>query len=336
VNPDDVPPGAGSGDSGDGPSRPPTGERERAFRRPRLVRPRPGRIPRPGPHLQRGVVILPSAFTLGNLFFGIYAIVAATRGDYEWAGWFIVIAGILDMLDGRIARFTRTGSAFGAELDSLVDAISFGVAPSIIMYEVFFTDGAWSWTVSFVYVTAVVVRLARFNVEQAGRAKRYFLGLPSPTAGMILATYYPFSTTPFFVTHLGALPWAQIMAMSMVLLGVLMVSHVPYAVVPRIGFRSAKGLGALGFMVAALIPAIAVPRYFFFPFLVAYAAWGLLRSVVLGLLDRLPDRDPLLDEDDDLDDSGGEVRSLDYTELALRTPRRTPSFDHQDDDEEVP
>ena len=78
--------------------------------------------------LQRGIIILPSAFTLGNLFFGVYAIVAATRGDFDWAGWFIVFAGLLDMLDGRVARFTRTGSAFGAELDSLVDAISFGVA----------------------------------------------------------------------------------------------------------------------------------------------------------------------------------------------------------------
>jgi len=310
-------------------------EQDRASRR-RLRGPLPGRIGRPRPNLQRGVVILPSAFTLGNLFFGIYAIVAATRGDYEWAGWFIVIAGILDMLDGRIARFTRTGSAFGAELDSLVDAISFGVAPSVIMYEVFFTDGAWSWTVSFVYVTAVVVRLARFNVEQAGRAKRYFLGLPSPTAGLILATYYPFSTTPLFVTHFGTLPWAQIMGISMVLLGVLMVSHVPYSVVPRIGFRSARGLGALGFLLATLVAAIAAPRYFFFPFLVAYTAWGLVRSVVLGLLDRLPDRDPLLDEEDDLDDSGAEVRSLDYTELSPRSSRSVSPFDHSDEDEEVP
>ena len=92
--------------------------------------------------LQRGVIILPSAFTLGNLFFGVYAIVAASRGDFLWAGWFIIFAGVLDMLDGRVARFTRTGSAFGAELDSLVDAISFGVAPGYIMFELFFAAGA--------------------------------------------------------------------------------------------------------------------------------------------------------------------------------------------------
>lgn len=288
--------------------------------------------------LQRGVIILPSAFTLGNLFFGIYAIVAASRGDYEWAGWFIVFAGILDLLDGRVARFTRTGSAFGAELDSLVDAVSFGVAPAFIMYSVFFTDGAWSWTVAFVYVMAVVVRLARFNVEQAGHAKSHFHGLPSPTAGLILATWYPFSTTDLYALYLGTLPWTQIMAVTMVLLAVLMVSHVPYPVVPRIGFRSARRLATLVFMVGSLVAALTVPRYFFFPVLVAYTLWGLFRSVTLGLLDRLPDRDPLLDqEDDDLDDSGAEVRSLDYTELAPRRGRRTsPEASPGDRAEETP
>lgn len=274
------------------------------------------------PRLQRGVIILPSAFTLGNLFFGIYAIVAASRGDYTWAGWFIVFAGLLDMLDGRVARLTRTGSAFGAELDSLVDAISFGVAPALIMYELFFAADAWSWTVAFVYVTAVVVRLARFNVEQAGYAKRHFIGLPSPTAGMMLATWFPFSQTPFFQQYLADLPWPQVMGVGMVLLGVLMVSQVPYAVVPRIGFRTGRGLLNLAFVLGSLFAALTVPRYFFFPVLVLYTSWGLLKSVLLGLADRLPDRDPLLDEaDEDLDDAGAEVRSLDYSELS---PRRRP------------
>src|SRR5690606_25491405 len=119
-------------------------------------------------------------------------------------------------------RFTRTGSAFGSELDSLVDAVSFGVAPGLIMYQLYLSEGVWSWTLTFVFIAAVVVRLARFNVEQAGRAKSHFIGLPSPTAGMIVATYYPFSRTPFFQEHLSHLPWPQIMGMGMVLLGVLM------------------------------------------------------------------------------------------------------------------
>lgn len=278
------------------------------------------RVPRPrvpAPSLQRGVIILPSAFTLGNLFFGMWAIVVASRGDYINAGWFIIVAGILDMLDGRVARFTRTGSAFGAELDSLVDAISFGVAPALVMYHLFFTEGDWSWTVSFVYATAVVVRLARFNIEQAGHAKSHFNGLPSPTAGMILASYFPFSQTGFFQVWLADLAWPRIMGLSMVLLGVLMVSHVPYSVVPRIGLRTWKGRINLAFLFGCLMAAIVVPRYFFFIFLVTYTVHGLLRSVLLGLVERLPERDPLRDEEDEeaLDDSGAELRSLDYSEL---------------------
>lgn len=299
---------------------------EKSPRAPRRLGSGIRRLPHPA-QLQRGIIILPSAFTLGSLFFGIYAIVAASRGDTIWAAWFIVFAGILDLLDGRVARFTRTGSAFGAELDSLVDVVSFGVAPGLIMYQIFFADGAWSWMVSFWFITAVVVRLARFNVEQAGWAKSQFNGLPSPAAGILLATYYPFSQTDFFVNYLGGLPWAQIMALSMILLGVLMVSHIPYPVVPKIGIRNVRGLSTLALMAASLIAAVLVPRYFFFPFLVTYALWGLFRSVLLGLWERLPDRDPLLDlEDDDLDESGAEVRSLDYTELTQNRggPRRHP------------
>lgn len=267
--------------------------------------------------LQRGVIILPSAFTLGNLFFGIYAIVAASRGDFEWAGWFIIFAGVLDMLDGRVARFTRTGSAFGAELDSLVDAISFGVAPGYILYELFFAaDAGWGWILVYVFVTAVVVRLARYNIEQGGEAKRYFHGLPSPAAGMTLASFYPFSQTTFFATYLGDLPWQQILGIGMVLLAVLMVSHVPYARVPKIGLRTPRGVVTTIASLGALFLALAVPRYYFFSALLLYIMWGLLKSVLLGFLDRLPGGDPLLDEDED--DAMAEQRDLDYANLGPR------------------
>lgn len=267
--------------------------------------------------LQRGVIILPSAFTLGNLFFGVYAIVAASRGDFLWAGWFIVFAGVLDMLDGRVARFTRTGSAFGAELDSLVDAISFGVAPGYIMFELFFAaEGGWSWILSFVYITGVVVRLARFNIEQGGEAKRYFHGLPSPSAGMTLASFYPFSQTAFFGTYLADLPWQQILAIGMVLLTVLMVSHVPYAKVPKIGLRTPRGIFNTVVTLGALFLALSVPRYYFFSALCLYITWGLVKSVLFGFLDRLPGGDPLLDEDEEEFETG--IRQLDYADLAPR------------------
>lgn len=275
----------------------------------------------PGPRtLQRGVIVLPSAFTLGNLFFGMYAMVSASRGDLMWAGWCIIFAGVLDMLDGSVARFTRTGSAFGAELDSLVDAISFGVAPGFIMFELFFGETPWSWTISFVYVTAVVVRLARFNIEQGGEAKRYFHGLPSPSAGMLLASYYPFSQTQLYALYLADQPWQNFMGVGMVLLSILLVSHVPYAKLPKIGIRTRRGIFNTIVVLGGVFLALTVPRYYFFSALLLYIAWGLLKSVILGLFDRLPGGDPLLDEDEDEADE--ERRDMDYEDLGPRSPRR--------------
>ena len=283
---------------------------------------------RPARRLQRGIIILPSAFTMANLFFGFYAIVAATRGDFEWAGWFIVWAAVTDLLDGRIARFTRTGSAFGGELDSLVDAISFGVAPAFIMYTLYFSDGAWSWVLPFVYVMAVVVRLARFNVEQGGEAKRKFHGLPSPTPGMILATFYPFSQTTFFEVYLSAMPWPRIMGILLIVLGALMLSHVPYAVVPKLSFRSTKGILVSLWLFGNVLLAIMFPAHYFFPMLLGYTAWGLIGSVIHGLLERLPDRDPL---EDSFDDVVAEVRPVDYGDLAPEGFRRPMTPIHPDD-----
>jgi CDP-diacylglycerol--serine O-phosphatidyltransferase len=250
-----------------------------------------------------------------------------------WAGWFIVFAGALDMLDGSVARFTRTGSRFGAELDSLVDAISFGVAPGLILYEVFFTDTQWSWLLSFVYITAIVVRLARFNIEQGGEAKRHFHGLPSPAAGMTLASFYPFSQTPFFEAYLSDLPLHQVVGVGVVLIAVLLVSHVPYARFPKIGVRSRKGIANTVFVFALLFIALSFPRYYFFTAGILYIAWGLLKSVILGLLDRLPGGDPLLDEEDEDDDGLSEVRSLEYTDFGTK-PRSVRHRDDPDDHRE--
>jgi CDP-diacylglycerol--serine O-phosphatidyltransferase len=171
------------------------------------------------------------------------------------------------------------------------------------------------------------VRLARFNVEQAGRAKSHFIGLPSPTAGMILATYYPFSQTALFQDNLSHLPWPRFMGIGMVLLSVVMLSHIPYPVVPRIGFKNAKSLIITVVMAACAIGALMRPALFLFPFLAIYTLFGLIRSVGLGLLDRLPERDPLLDEEDeeDQDEAGAELRTLDYGEVAPTRPRRDPS-----------
>jgi CDP-diacylglycerol--serine O-phosphatidyltransferase len=270
--------------------------------------------------LQRGIIIVPSALTLGNLFFGIWAIVSATRGHFEMAAWLIVLAGVADMLDGRVARVTKTGSKFGEELDSLVDGISFGLAPSLIIYFLFLVDGSWGWIAAFFYTSSTVVRLARFNVEQAGHAKVSFHGLPSPSAGMTLATFYPFSQTEFFKAHLATLPWPNIMIGLMIVLGLLMMSHVLYPLVPKFGFRSVRGVVTFLLMIAAVVGVVTVPALIAFPLFFTYVAFGVGRTLVLGYLEKLPDRDPMLDVEGG-DEAGAELREIDYAQL---TPRRRP------------
>ena len=257
--------------------------------------------PRHRSGMRRAIVILPGAFTSGNLFFGIWSIVESARGNFEHAAWFIVAGAFMDALDGSAARMTRTGTAFGAELDSLVDAISFGVAPAMLVYFHTFRTGEWAWLLSFLFILAVVLRLARFNVEQAGHAKSQFFGLPSPGAGIALATFWPFSQTPFYQAHFFPVI-KQPLALAVFMIGcsLLMVSHVPYPVWPKPGLRTPRGLVTLVVSLVAITLILAVPEYFIFQFIFLYILFGLIRAALLGFLERRPDhREPLHDEDPD-------------------------------------
>jgi len=267
------------------------------------------RLPRRRPNVRRVVVVIPSMFTLANLFFGIWSIVLASRGEYDRASWYIVIAGVLDMLDGRIARLSKTGSRFGAELDSLVDLVSFGVAPAVLIYRLVFADaGGFAWLFSYGFVMCMALRLARFNTVDVGHGPSdSFQGLPSPAAGMTLATFYPFSQTDFFQAQLATLPWLQFMVFLTMGLSLTMVSSVRYAKMPRIGVRTARGLGGLAIVLTVVGFGIWSRDIFFFPLGLAYLTYGLLRSAVVGFLERgdgNDDDDELgmdMDEDDDLD-----------------------------------
>lgn len=253
--------------------------------------------PRSRTGMRRAIVILPGAFTAGNLFFGIWGIVEASRGNFIVASWFVVISGIMDVIDGRVARVSRTGTAFGAEMDSLVDAISFGVAPGLLVYFHTFRNGEWAWLLSFIYVLAAVLRLARFNLEQAGKAKSAFFGLPSPAAGMTLASFYPFTHTPWFLQNFGGeFNLSLILAIITVCVGLLMVSNVPYAVWPRIGVHGPAEIVGLLFTVGVLVALLTIPAYFFFPFVMTYILFGVVRAVLLGLQERMPDRDVIQEE----------------------------------------
>ncbi len=237
--------------------------------------------------VRRVVVVMPSAFTLGNLFFGFWSIVYAFNGQFTWAGWFIIFAGVLDMLDGRVARISNTGTKFGAELDSLVDVISFGVAPALLLYFLEFSlAGRFAWLLCYIYVVAVALRLARYNVTAATTPhSHWFTGMPSPSAGMTLAAYYPFSQTRWYQQSLAYLDLQhQGLVVLTLLLAVLMVSNVKYPRFPPIGVRSLRGIFGLLVHLGILLGAVLAPASFLFPLGLAYVTFGLVRTAVLGLM----------------------------------------------------
>src|SRR6185369_8856058 len=187
--------------------------RIRAFRPARRAGDRPSR------RFRRGVYLLPSMFTLANMFSGYACIVYAMRGELEKAAPLIGLAIIVDMLDGRVARMTGATSEFGIEFDSLADVISFGVAPAILAFSWGLQPlGRIGWAAGFLFVAAASVRLARFNIQPESQDKRYFVGLPSPAAASVPAATvfaYPwgFQTTAHAV---GVLAMVIIPALLMV------------------------------------------------------------------------------------------------------------------------
>jgi CDP-diacylglycerol--serine O-phosphatidyltransferase len=275
---------------------------------------------------RRGVIILPNGFTLASLFFGMFAIVSASRGEFDTAGLYVVFGGVCDALDGRVARATGTGSRFGSELDSLVDAITFGLAPAMIMYFAVLNRNGWDWIFAFLFTACAVIRLARFNVEQAGRAKRYFHGLPSPAAGMTLATYYWFSQTSLYnQTILGDLNWTTGLRGLMMLLAFLMISNVSYPAVPTVGFRKISEILGTLVVVGTFIGILFLRKEFYFPALICYVLYGLAKTVIFGLLDRRPVGDsPVISDDDEplLLTGSGLLVDTGSDALRQRPPRR--------------
>lgn len=144
---------------------------------------------------RRGIYLLPNIFTTAAMFAGFYAIVASMNGHFEKAAIAIFVAMILDGVDGRVARMTNTQSEFGAEYDSLSDMVSFGIAPALVMYQwslASMVDLGWQWgklgwLAAFIYTACAAMRLARFNTQVGTADKRYFQGLPSPSAAAVIA-----------------------------------------------------------------------------------------------------------------------------------------------------
>ena len=174
---------------------------------------------------RKGIYILPNLFTLAALFGGFYAIVMAMNGRFDYAAVGVFCAMVLDSLDGRVARMTNTQSAFGEQMDSLSDMVSFGAAPALIAYEWALKGlGRWGWIAAFVYCACAALRLARFNVNTAVVDKRYFQGLPSPAAAALVTGFILIMTDADIRGPAVAWPMFALALYS----GLTMVTNVPF------------------------------------------------------------------------------------------------------------
>ena len=200
---------------------------------------------------RKGIYILPNLFTLAALFGGFYAVVMAMNGRFDQAAAGVFCAMVLDSLDGRVARMTNTQSAFGEQMDSLSDMVSFGAAPALIAYEWALKGlGRWGWIAAFVYCACAALRLARFNVNTGVVDKRYFQGLPSPAAAALVGGFI------WIVTDSGvrgddyllgvSIPW--IMFALALYAGLTMVTNVPFY-----SFKDVQMKKSVPFVVIVLI-----------------------------------------------------------------------------------
>jgi CDP-diacylglycerol---serine O-phosphatidyltransferase len=183
------------------------------------------------PRRAKGIYMVPNMITLAALFGGFYAIVMAMNGRYDLATVAIFVAMVLDSLDGRVARMTNTQSAFGEQMDSLSDMVSFGAAPALVAYVWgLSTLGRWGWIAAFVYCACAALRLARFNVNTGVVDKRYFQGLPSPAAAALVAGFIWLMTDadigPLDVTYGVYVRWG--MFVLTLFAGLTMVTNVPF------------------------------------------------------------------------------------------------------------
>jgi CDP-diacylglycerol--serine O-phosphatidyltransferase len=194
---------------------------------------------------RKGIYILPNLFTLAALFGGFYAVVMAMNQRFDLAAIGVFCAMVLDSLDGRVARMTNTQSAFGEQMDSLSDMVSFGAAPALIAYEWALRGlGRWGWFAAFVYCACTALRLARFNVNTSVVDKRYFQGLPSPAAAALVAGFI------WLCTDLGIkgpdLAWP--MFVLALYAGLTMVTNVPFY-----SFKDVRMKRSVPFVVIVLI-----------------------------------------------------------------------------------
>ena len=243
----------------------------------RAAAPRPGGARLVDVRLRKGVYLLPNLLTTAGLFCGCYSLIATLRGEFLFAAIAIMAANVFDVLDGRIARLTKTTSRFGIEYDSLCDLVAFGVAPGLLVYHWALEPwGTLGWLAASLYVTCGALRLARFNVLYDTQQKRHFVGLPIPAAAEVIAAtvmlYYYFGGSGATFRHL-------IVLLMVYALAGLMVSSVPYFSFKEVDIHRRQPFWVLVAAVLVLKLLIAEPQICIFAGFFLYAASGPARVV---------------------------------------------------------
>lgn len=223
------------------------------------------------------ILVLPSLFTTANLFCGFYSIIRSFNHDFERAAYAIFVAGLFDILDGRVARITGSTSKFGLEYDSIADVISFGLAPAILSFIWVLHDfGNFGWAAAFFFTACGALRLARFNtLSDVDTPKSYFLGLPIPiAAGSVAGAAIAFPEFHILYPHL-------LMLLLMFTLGLLMVSSIRYRSFKDFNLRHKRSFVELVFLVGIIAIAAVKPEGALLILLGYYVIWGVVREVWL-------------------------------------------------------
>jgi len=222
---------------------------------------------------RRGIYLLPNLFTTAALFAGFYAIVQAMNGRFENSAVAIVVAMVLDGLDGRVARLTHTQSEFGAEYDSLSDMVCFGAAPALIMYEWALKDlGRFGWIAAFIYCAGAALRLARFNTNIDVVDKRFFQGLPSPAAAALIAGFLWLAIDNKIPVSTFGIPWVA--AFLTLYTGITMVTNVPFYSFKDINLRRSVPFAVVLLVVLAFVLVSTDPPLVLFLLFVGYGVSG--------------------------------------------------------------
>jgi CDP-diacylglycerol--serine O-phosphatidyltransferase len=240
----------------------------------------------------RGIYILPSLFTTGNLAFGYISIIFSIRSDFVMAAWCLIVSIGMDMVDGRVARWTKSTSRFGLELDSLADLVSFGVAPAVLMYQmVLHTMHKPGLAIALFFVISSALRLAKYNVKaQDGDSSSDFSGLPTPAAAGIIASFVlsyelfeqgqeiTVKTIPILMQRMPF--FFKTIPLLMVLISFLMISNVPYFGFKKSKLNRPKSLQLLILIVIAILLIVTYPQNSIFIIFMLYLLSGIFLYIL--------------------------------------------------------